>query len=125
MFYPEKKYRAQVLFVIIAAVSVALFISCSRGDDQAEAAQFSEDEKYLIDAYVNVKRATADYLNQREAAENALARLDSTIDATRIANTIQSLNENPERWADVFREIENILREAPDKKELEETGGRS
>ena len=123
MFHPEKKLSVRVFFVFCAAVSVALIVSCSRGDDRSEAADFTEDEKYLIDAYVKVKRASTDYLNQREVAENALARLDSTIDSTRIANTIQTLSANPERWADVFREIENTLREASQKKELEETGG--
>lgn len=118
------KSPARVLFVLIAALATVLMVSCDRGDEQRQAADFSEDEQYLIDAYVKIKRASADYLNQREVAENALARLDSTIDETRIANTIQMLNKNPERWADVFREIETILREVPDKKELEEAGGR-
>ncbi len=125
MSYLEKKYCARLLFVLFSILPMVDFAACGRVDDRSEVAHLSDDEKYLVDSYVKIKLASVDYINQREVAENALARLDSTIDSTRIANTIQTLDETPERWAVVFQEIENALRQAASNKELEQTGGGS
>jgi hypothetical protein len=64
---------------------------------------------YLIDAYVEVKRARSHYPNEPAVAESLFTVLDSTIDSLRIANTIRKVNEDPERWVLVFEEIEKIL----------------
>jgi hypothetical protein len=88
--------------------------SCDRnGGDQPDPQVLTEDERYLIDAYVDIKLARSHYPRDPAAAESLFTVLDSTIDTDRIANTIRTVNEAPERWAMILEEIEREIRERP------------
>lgn len=83
--------------------------------------EFTDDELYLIEAYVDVKRARSYYPYQQTIADSLFAGLEASIDTVRVARAIAALNTDPDRWAAVFREIEEQLREAAQEK-LERTG---
>jgi hypothetical protein len=69
----------------------------------------SPDEAYLVGAYVRIAEAN-DVRNVSYArSESLFSVLDSTIDTTRVSNTIRQLNSNPDRWILVFRSIEKAL----------------
>jgi len=67
------------------------------------------DEAYLVDTYVRIAEArdlhTVNYLK----SDSLFAVLDSTTDSLRIANTIRDLDLTPDRWALVFRSIEQAM----------------
>ncbi len=42
-------------------------------------------------------------------SESLFAALDSTIDTTRVSNTIRKLNADPDRWLAVYRGIEKAM----------------
>ncbi len=48
-------------------------------------------------------------------AESLFVVLDSTIDSVRIANTIRAINREPERWGDIFEQLERTMRESASK----------
>ena len=77
--------------------------------DQDRSNPFSQDERYLINRYVELTEARDLHDVSAFKSDSLFARLDSTIDSARIANTIQRLNEKPDRWLDVFSEIERRL----------------
>lgn len=83
--------------------------SCEQ-PDRSDPPELTEDERYLIDAYVDVRRAGSNYPHNPAEAESLFAVLDSTIDSVRIANTIRDISEDPERWMVIFEEIEEQLR---------------
>ena len=88
----------------------------------------SDDERYLVDAYVDIIRTSDQYPRDPAAAESLFTVLDSTIDSVRIANTIRTVDLEPERWAIIFEVIENELRVDPEKpqhKKLESDPGTS
>ena len=67
-------------------------VACEGGDgDGTGPPDLSEDEKYLIDAYVDVKQARSNYPHHPAVAESLFTVLDSTIDSVRIANTIRDV----------------------------------
>jgi hypothetical protein len=108
-----RKYPTLIIVVCLAAALAAGAGSCGRTDtDRSDSRELSKDEIYLIDAYVEIKLARGYYPSDPAVADSLFAVLDSTIDSARIANTIQSLNQEPERWALIFEEIERRLREA-------------
>lgn len=85
--------------------------SCGRGaDDDLDDTALTENEQYLVDAYVDVKRASSRYSDDPVVAESLFTVLDSTIDSVRIANTIRDVNRQPDRWLVIFEEIEKKLR---------------
>jgi hypothetical protein len=103
-------YPTRNLFICLTAALALASVSCERDEeDQLDPTVLSEDEIYLIGAYVEVKRAHSHYPHNPAAAESLFLVLDSTIDSLRIANTIRTVNQDPERWALVFEEIEKIL----------------
>lgn len=68
--------------------------------------QLSPDETYLVDAYVKVREATELSYVSPSKSDSLFAVLNSTLDTLRISNTIRELNHHPDRWALVFRSIE-------------------
>ena len=105
----REKYPTRILLICLAAALALATGSCEDGDGTGPLA-LSEDEKYLIDAYADVKRARSNYPHNPVVAESLFTVLDSTIDSVRIANTIRDVNKTPERWRFIFEEIENRLR---------------
>ena len=97
--------------------------SCDRGGgDGTDPLSLSEDEIYLIDAYVDIKLARSNYPQYPVVAESLFTVLDSTIDSDRIAKAIRDLNLTPERWVVIFTEIERKLRRQGD--DSDPAGGR-
>lgn len=70
------------------------------------------DEAYLVDSYVRIAGARDLAAATPLKSESLFAALDSTIDTTRIANTIRALDEDPNRWILVYRTIEGDLERA-------------
>jgi len=107
-----KEYPGRLLAAFVAALLGCAIIACSPETSQPEYAEFTADEGYLIDAYVEVKRAHSHYPYQTTVAESLFAALGASIDTVRIANTITALNLTPDRWAAVYREIEDRMRKS-------------
>jgi hypothetical protein len=107
----REKYPTRILLICLAAALALATGACEGGDgDGTGPVALSEDEKYLIDAYVDVKSARSDYPHNPIEAESLFTVLDSTIDTVRIANTIRAVNTTPERWLLILEEIEKQLR---------------
>jgi len=98
-------------------------MACNNKSSQPESPQFTADENYLIDAYVQVKRARSYYPYQPAVAESLLTGLAASIDTVRVDRTITELNQTPDRWADVYRAIEERLRNAGRDQGSERAGG--
>lgn len=88
-----------------------MLLSCE-SEKKPPPAPLSPDERYLVDAYVRVRRAGALYPFQRERAESLLTSFSGKIDTLRVARTITALNAHPERWSFVFQSIEDKLSSA-------------
>jgi hypothetical protein len=116
------------LLCLAATLAIAA-VSCDRGEgDEPDSIVLSEDEKYLIDAYVDVNRARSHYPRYPAVAESLFTVLESTIDSDRIAITIRAVNQDPERWVAIFEEIERRLkreRETPDQRKVRRPSRRS
>jgi hypothetical protein len=96
---------------VSCVVAVVLLSSyCTGPDSQTKIAELTEEENYLVDAYLNVAEARDLYGVNYLKSESLFTVLDSTIDTTRIANTIRELNRAPDRWLAVFENIERELR---------------
>jgi len=92
---------------VIAVTSVSCY--CTSPDSYTTNPALTADERYLVDAYVSVARArTLSDVNHLKS-DSLFAALDSTLDTTRIANTIRDLNGDPDRWLVVFEKIERKL----------------
>jgi hypothetical protein len=106
------KYPTRILLICLAAAFTLATSSCDRNEgNQQDTRAFSADERYLIEAYLDIKNARSYYPRSPAVAESLFTVLDSTIDSVRIANTIQKVNQVPERWALIFEEIEQQIRE--------------
>lgn len=107
----REKYPTRILLICLAAALALATGACKSGDDDgAGPVALSEDEMYLIDAYIDVKDARSYYPQNPIEAESLFTVLDSTIDTVRIANTIRDINRTPERWLVILEEIEKQLR---------------
>ena len=107
----REKFPTRILLICLAVALSLANGSCKGGDkDGTGPTSLSEDERYLIDAYVDVKRARSNYPHNPVVAESLFTVLDSTIDSVRIANIIRDVNRTPERWLPILEEIENQLR---------------
>lgn len=116
--------RAVLFSSIILAISVSSF--CDNNDEQNYQDQsLTEDEHYLVQAYAKVSEARDHLFTDPIVAESLFTRLDSTIDTLRISNTIEALNEKPDRWAFVFLEIEKALQNTSHRGNLKDTRGSS
>ena len=63
----------------------------------------------MVEAYGRIADARDISATTYLKSESLFTMLDSTIDADRIANTIEELNQNPDRWLLVFQNIEQRL----------------
>lgn len=111
---PNIKQRSALLWARIGRVAcvltiVLLSLSCSGPDQQTDAARLTKDEAYLVEAYIDVATAGRLHAVNYLKSDSLFTVLDSTIDTTRIANTIRGLNSNPDRWLLVFISIEQGL----------------
>jgi len=97
---------------VFAAVLVATVICCGSEKKPADTA-LSPDEKYLVDAYVRVRRAGALLTVQREVADSLLNRLGGEVDTLRVARAVAALNATPERWPFIIQKIEESLGNNP------------
>ena len=113
--------RAVLFLLIILAISLTSF--CGNDEQAYQDQALTEDEHYLVQAYVKVSDARDHLFTDPIVGDSLFARLDSTIDTLRITNTIEALNEAPDRWAFVFLEIEKALRNSSHRGNLEETRG--
>ena len=95
----------------IGVVAAVVFVSsyCSRGGEKTKNTGLSPDEAYLVDAYVRIAEAKDVRRADFARSESLFSVLDSTIDTTRVSNTIRKLNSNPDRWILVFRGIERAM----------------
>jgi len=92
---------------VIAVVLLSSY--CTGPDNQPKTPELSEEEIYLADAYLTVADARDLYAVNYLKSESLFTVLDSTIDTTRIANTIRELNRDPDRWLAVFERIQREL----------------
>jgi hypothetical protein len=93
----------------VASLLIAVALACATKDEPTDAAALSQDEEYLVDAYVLVRRAGAFFPHQRVIADSLLDHLATSVDTLRVARTIAALNANPERWTVIFSAIESRL----------------
>jgi hypothetical protein len=110
--------RFRFFFVLLL---IALLSHCSEEGKQPKMTPLSQDEEYLVHAYTRVLEARSLASINALRAESLFARLDSTIDTLRIANTIRELDRDPDRWIIVFENIETILKQSSQGHKLEET----
>lgn len=108
---PLKKYSGRFLITILGALLLS-HASCAKGGSHPEQLELSDDEKYLVLAYAQLRYAENLYPDRPETAESLFTDLHSSIDSTRIANTIRLINNTPDRWIIIFRKIEEMLQEA-------------
>jgi len=110
---PASQIRSRGFVRLLAGTLLVAALSCERGESPPDPLALTEDERFLVEAYVEVRGAET-YLRQQPAvAESLFTRLEGTIDTLRVSNAIATVGRNPERWAVVFDEIEKRLREAP------------
>jgi hypothetical protein len=110
-----------LFFLLSIVISMAAF--CGKNEDPYQNQSLTEEERYLVQSYARVLHARDRLFNDPIAAESLFAQLDSTIDTLRISNTIKALNQEPDRWAFVFFEIEKVIRTTSHRGNLEETRG--
>lgn len=101
----------RLAFGRLLGVIVLILVSsyCTGPENQTKIEELSEDEAYLVQAYVQVAKARDLRTVSYSKSDSLFAVLDSTIDTTRIANTIAGLNEDPDRWYIIFSSIERDL----------------
>lgn len=99
----------RILLVILLTSGIA---TCSGGGGGDSAKDLNLDEWYLVDTYIRIARARDMYSRDSALAETLFAAIDSTIDSTRIANIIEEIGSDPERWIPIFRAIDEGLRGA-------------
>ena len=101
--------RIGQLAVVILVTCLSSY--CTSPDKHTKITVLSPDERYLVDSYVRI--ATARNLADATPlkSESLFTALDSTIDSTRIANTIKGLNGDPDRWIPVYDAIEHAMRD--------------
>ena len=104
------RYRCRLAAKIAVVAALVLASSyCTDRDNQAENAPLTGDEAYLIDAYARIEEARGLSGVNHEKSESLFAVLDSTIDRSRVSNTIRTLNADPDRWLVVYRGIEKAM----------------
>jgi hypothetical protein len=101
--------------VAVIALVTCLSSYCTSPDKQTKIMALQADEVYLVDSYVRIASAHDLAAATPLKSESLFAALDSTIDSTRIANTIRALDQDPDRWILVYRTIEDSLERARNK----------
>ena len=84
-------------------------VICCGSEEKPSNTALSPDERYLVDAYVRVRRTSALLPVQPEVADSLLTRLAGQVDTLRVARAIASLNARPERWSFILQKIEESL----------------
>ena len=82
---------------------------CTGPEKQTTNPELTGDEQALVDALVGVSLAKdAFYANPLES-DSLFAHLDSTVDTTRISNTVRALEGDPDRWILVYEAVKERL----------------
>jgi hypothetical protein len=119
---PIQHYPRRLTVATLIALAGCVIIACSPESKKRESVEFTADELYFIEAYVEVRRARSYYPEQPAVAESLFTELEAKVDTTRVAHTIAALNLDPDRWAAVYGEIEKRLRDVARSRELERSG---
>ena len=98
-------FAARISRVTCVIALVLLSSYCTSPDTQTEISDLTDDETYLVNAYVRVAEARDLHAVSSLESESLFTVLDSTIDTTRIANIIRDLNTHPDRWLLIFQSI--------------------
>jgi hypothetical protein len=106
---------------VFAAVLVATVICCGSQKKPANTA-LSPDERYLVDAYVRVRRAGALLPVQHQVGDSLLTRLAGEVDTVRVSRAVAALNATPERWTFILQKIQDSLDTNPGAARSESTG---
>lgn len=110
---PASQIRSRDFVPLLAGVLLLGALSCQRQQSPPDPLALTEDERYLVEAYVDVRRAESLLRRQPAVAESLFAGLEGSIDSLRVSRTIATVGQHPERWAIIFDEIEKRLRESP------------
>jgi hypothetical protein len=123
MAYPGPTRALSLSLLRISLVVALVFVSsyCTHRDNETKNVGLSTDEAYLVDTYVRIAEGQDVRIVSYAKSESLFAALDSTIDTTRVSNTIRKLNSNPDRWILVFRSIEQAMGSDRGKGESEES----
>ena len=111
MRFPITKHFGRFLIAVLGVLLIS-HMACTDKGNQVEQPETSDDEKYLILIYAQLRYAESFYPDQPAVAESLFTKMHSSIDSVRIANTITELNKTPNRWVLIFREIEEMLKVA-------------
>jgi hypothetical protein len=118
--YPRSLIRrSSRLLLVIATITVSSY--CSGPDNQINNTELSADEAYLATTYARIVEAREEYSVNDFKSESLFTFLDTTVDTTRIADTIRALNKDPDRWLLVFQRIEENLKDSSERQGSEET----
>jgi len=111
MAFPAPTRLRSRLVAKIGVVAALVFVSsyCTTRGDHTENVQLTTDEIYLVESYASITEARDLHSASRAKSESLFVSLDSTIDTTRISNTIRKLNADPDRWLAVYREIDKAI----------------
>ena len=116
------KRRFALAARVLSIIAMTMLSSyCTGQESQTPIQELSEDEQYLINAYARLVEASDLHSLTPLKSDSLFALLDSTIDTTRVANTIRALDSDPDRWLLVFRGIERDLKESSQGQKSEET----
>ena len=111
MAFPAPTRLRCRLVAKIGVVAALVFVSsyCTTRGDHTENVQLTIDEIYLVESYASIAEARDLRSASRAKSESLFVALDSTIDTTRISNTIRQLNADPDRWLAVYRAIDKAM----------------
>ena len=107
------RFWVRVSRILFVATVVFGLSYCTQRDKDTSSTSLTEDESYLVDAYMQVAHAREIRDVSYVKSESLFTMLDSVLDSTRIAHTVESLNRDPDRWLLVFRSIERKLLAPP------------
>jgi hypothetical protein len=107
---PRQAPTPRTVLKIALTIAITVFsVVCAPDTDDEALADLTEDERYLVSVYVQLAYARDTHYVNALKSESLFAAVDSTIDSLRIANTIRTVNEEPDRWILIFESIEREL----------------
>jgi hypothetical protein len=111
-------------FILLLGFIVLLVTAgaCGKKDQAAVNQHLTKDEQYLINSYARIIHARDLHSSNPAKAESLFAVIDSTTDTLRIANTINSINKDPNRWIYIFEVLENRIQRQSNEQGSENSG---
>lgn len=97
-------------------IASMVFVSsyCTQNNKKTENVQLSQDETYLVQAYLRLAEARDARSVTYETSESLFVALGASIDTARVSRTIRALDADPERWILIFRNIERAMGSEPE-----------